>query len=469
MCMRQSVLSRFAVAPTVLLACVFNQVAAQQAATRGSLALKDVTVINVGDGQLHPGQSVVIAGNRIQAVGPVQQIVIPPGARVVEAKGKYLIPGLWDMHTHMDEHVELYPRFIAHGVTGIREIAQRFRNGIDSFRVWQREILAGTRVGPRVAGPSADLTDNSLGGRIRIKTPDDAVRILDSLKAAGVTFVKYHDSYGDPSLYFAILREARRVGLPLIGHTPLKVSEAEATDSGQRSIEHIIENHTCWPVWKIRTQDSVTTAAARERCAEMARSYIRNGTWFTPTIVIAVYVDQEFLVGRQVEIDDDIQGFIGMMRSHGVTRFLAGTDANTQGKYRKAGLQPGISLLQELWFLAESGLTPLEALQAATLHPAQFFEATDSLGTVVPGKLADLVLLDGNPLADIRNVMRIRSVVANGRYFDRAALDALDPEGMAQIAALTASPLNAKASTNPIRGVPFRDPVVSVSPVGTVE
>lgn len=412
-----------------------SQLSAQQTST--ALALTGVTVVDVTDGRLLPNQTVVVAGTRIRAVGPAGQVTVPAGAQLVDARGKFLIPGLWDMHAHTElpEDPDVarqdslyrmyYPLYIAHGITGIREMAQRFPSGADSFRVWQRAVQAGTRVGPRAIGPSADLTT---GSGIDLQTPENARRIIDSLKAAGDAFAKFHGTPDDPAIFFALLSEARRVGLPIAGHLPTSVSPVEAADSGIRSIEHIDETRECMLDANVASWDSVgsvdtTTAAAA--CAAVAKALVRSGTWLTPTLF-------PHYMGVNQRTPTAAWSVRALRRS-GVRRFLAGTDCG-QAVFLSWGgggaLCPhGSSLLVEVVLLVGAGLTPLEALQAATLHPAQAVEATDSLGTAAVGKLADLVLLDGNPLADIRNLLRLRAVVANGRYFDRAALDALDPAG----------------------------------------
>jgi imidazolonepropionase-like amidohydrolase len=398
------------------------------------LAFKDVTVIDVTDGRLLPAQTVVVAENRVQAVGPTGKVRVPKDAQVVDAQGKYMVPGFWDMHAHTEqvpaeaaiqvaEYRKAYPLYVANGVTGIREMAQRFPGGADSFRVWQREVMDGKRIGPRAVGPSADLTY-----KVKIGTPDDARRVIDSLKAAGDAFVKYHDSHGNRDLFFAVLREARRAGLPVVGHVPRAVKVAEALDSGMRSVEHINEHHDCAPV-------PVDSADVEEKCGAMARAYIRNGAWLVPTFAIFYYW------GASEEAVEDSRMFMHQMYRLGIRRFLAGTDCEPHFLKKRLGLDKichrGFSVLQEVIALKDAGLTPLEALQSATLHPAQFFEATDSLGTIAPGKLADLVLLDADPLVNIRNILKIRAVIANGRYFDRSTLDAMDPRGI-KLAALYA-------------------------------
>jgi imidazolonepropionase-like amidohydrolase len=382
------------------------------------LALRDVTVIDVTDGKLVPGQTVLVSGSHIQTIGPTATVTVPDSALVISAEGKFLIPGMWDMHVHIDERVGWYPLLIANGITGVREMAQRFRHGTDSFRVWQREVMDGKRIGPRSYGPSADLT-NANG--IELKTADDARRVIDSLKAAGIVFLKYHDDNGDPDLFFAIAREARRAGLPLVGHLTELASDVEASDSGMRSVEHAQESHQCgqsFPGWP----EAPGTPFAKKRCGPVAQAFIRNGTWLTPTLVVFYYQDEGHT--------QDAQKFLQTMHSLGVRRILAGSDASQNGNILGVQLDPGFSLLQEIVLLVGGGLTPLEAVQSATLNPAKLIGGTDSLGTVAEGKLADLVLLDDNPVADIRNILKVRAVVANGRYFDRPTLDAMDPEGV---------------------------------------
>ena len=371
-------------------------------AAPAALVLRGMTVVDVTTGHRLPAQTIVIAGTHVRAVGAERAIRVPSGARVIDARGKYLIPGLWDMHAHVEDfQSRWYPIFIANGVTGLRELAQRFPFGADSFRVWQRAVAAGTRVGPRVVGPSADIQ-----AQLQVHTVDEARHVIDSLKAAGDAFLKLHDEFMRPALFFAIAAEARRVGLPFVGHVPQGVTVTEAVDSGQRSIEHVNENKGCLenPEFLL---DTFPEPFTERRCAPAAAAYVRNGAWMVPTLVT--------YYGGYI---GDAQQFVRMMHRMGV-QVLAGTDVGLPW------LLPGFSLHEELELLVGAGLTPLEALQTATLNPAKFFHATDSLGTIAPGKLADLVLLTADPLADIRNTVRIAGVVANGRYFDRAALDTL--------------------------------------------
>lgn len=417
-----------------------------------ALAFRGVTVIDVTTGRRLRHQTVVVVGPRIQAIGPAQTAVVPKGAHVVDARGKYLLPGFWDMHVHAETgdggevgtevavqdsfHRWLYPRYIANGITGIREMAQRWgawkdggNEASDSFRAWQREIAAGTLVGPRGIGPSTDVDSERSESFLTVgRIPS----IMDSLKAAGDAFVKYHSNVWDREIFFALLREGRRVGLPVVGHVTRTVTNVEAADSGMRGIEHF-EHHQCWP-WPQPLPDSVALETA---CRPVVQAYIRNGTWLTPTLSAdwslepahAANPFSDTLAEATQAIHyrwADRLRFWRMMHRLGVRTFLAGTDWGSHIAKFHDRFRPGLSARDELVFLVEVGLTPLEAVQAGTLNPALFLRATDSLGTIAAGKLADLVLLDADPLADITNVLKLWGVVANGRYFDHATLVQMD-------------------------------------------
>ena len=448
------------------------------------LVFDHVTVIDVEHGRAIPEQRVVIVGHRITTTGPAQQVTLPKQARVIDATGKYVIPGFWDMHVHAETgsrdagtqgafHRRLYERFIANGVTGIREMAQRWGGGrgtvgsraaTDSFRVWQRAIQTGTMIGPRGVGPSADVTLTQPFVRA-FDNPDDttfgvtdAIRVIDSLKAAGDAFVKFHGHPDRRDIFFAFLRESRRVGLPLVGHVPLHVTNAEAADSGMRSIEHSELGQCSRPPWML--PDFTTLDSA---CASTAQAYVRNGTWLTPTLAMH-WIDDAHTAQTQTRMHHnaldsslisatELWNFrlqiLRTLHRLGVHNFLVGTDwQNDMGFEHAIVFSPGLSARQEIVLLVEQlELTPLEALQAATLNPARFLQATDSLGTVAPGKLADLVLLDANPLTDIANVLQLWGVVANGQYFDHAALVRMDPDAFTPGAGMIGFPRHQARAT----------------------
>ena len=399
------------------------QLLAQQLAnTAPPLVFDGVTIVDVANGKLLPAQRVVILGNRIQTIERSGANPVPKGARVVDARGQYLIPGLWDMHFHVQGYPEvMYPLAIANGVTGVRDMNHAH---LDSLLRWRREIMVGARVGPRMVLTGGYLGDEGdFDAQIRVTTPKQARRVVDSLQAASVDFIKVRNGLSR-EVYFAAVAEARRIGIPLVGHLSTGVTVAEASDSGQRTIEHTT---------------ACRDADTDEQCAALAARLRRNGTWITPTLALGHYFAGGVAPERLRFWPDTVHGaFEGLQRGSRASDeasatqrlakairagipLLAGTDAAPLFPENTAGY----SLQEEvIWFVA-GGLSPVAALRTATLNPALYLGATDSLGTVAVGKLADLVVLAADPLADIHNITTIAAVVANGRYFDRTHLDAL--------------------------------------------
>jgi hypothetical protein len=430
---------------------------AQQSSTAAPLVFDGVTVVDVELGKNIPAQRVVILGNRIKTIGSVATVKVPSGAQVVDARGKYLIPGLWDLHTHSDHKIDLFNwLFIAYGVTGIRDAGSSVP--LDTLVLWRREILAGTRVGPPrriLSGPALDGPDKNCKRKQTDHTcvadSADARHLVDSLKSAGANMIKTYSL--SRNMYFVIAAEARRIGIPFGGHL-VNETAIEASDSGAGIIDHINTNGGLDKLCLVRR-------ASIDKCKAIADLFKRNGTWFVPTWVVtprdmrgaggsrshpivrrmdeyygkfwtdSISVIKQYRFGG-IAVDTarvlsynrniDSLGYMYVVRGAGLP-ILAGTDVATSVVDKP--LLPGLSLHAELAMYAAESMTPLEALQTATLNPAKWLHATDSLGTVAPGKLADLVLLDADPLADINNTLAIRAVVANGRYFDRAALDKL--------------------------------------------
>lgn len=413
------------------------------------LAFEHVTVIDGTDPSPRPDQTVVILGSRIVSVGPSGTARIPRGARVVDGRGKFLIPGLWDMHVHtaIAGGRELLRLYAANGVTGVRDMAGDWR----TLAAWRADIARGRLVGPRlvVSGPYLEGGDVPIP-HILTRTPEEGRAGVDSLVALGVDFVKVHGQLTRET-YFAIARRARERGIPFAGHVSRLVGASHASDSGQRSIEHLLAVPlACTAAESVALRPRFTVQGALGRCTTqpldtLYARFVRNGTWMTPTLVAAVeiaawpgravpgdtlahylpetvrrYVAGIFpmpdslpagadSVGRAVHALRAAQ--VAAMHRAGV-RILAGTDAPLRNS------PPGFGLHEELMLLVRGGLAPFEALRAATLEPARFLGMTDSAGTVAPGRLADLVLLEANPLDDIRNIRRIVAVVMNGRHYD---------------------------------------------------
>ena len=375
-----------------------------------------------------------------------------------------MIPGLWDMHVHMvfgdwfprSREVAL-PLFIANGITGVRDMGGE----LDTLLAWRRQIAAGSLLGPRmvIAGPMLDGPTPRFPSSVAITTPDDGRRAVDDLKRRGVDFIKLQSLIPRDAV-FAIAEEARKQSIPFVGHVPDAVRASEASNAGQKSFEHLIgifegsspledeflkggktsgrflasydpvraanlfallaKNHT-WQcptlVWE-RGGNLIDEADfAHDTRASYVPAYWKDVTWkrFTDEILHDNTDDlatRERFVAKELEV-------VNAMRQAGIP-FLAGTDT-APGVY----IFPGFSLHEELQRFVAAGFTPMQALQTATLNPARFLGRDKELGTVEPGKLADLVLLDANPLEDIRNTQSIAAVIVNGRYLSRAHLDKL--------------------------------------------
>lgn len=277
--------------------------------------------------------------------------------------------------------------------------------------------------------------------QICIYTPAEARSVVDSLKAAGADLIKSYEPRGE--LFFALAAEARRLGIPLTGHLSRDVPVTEALDSGQRIVDHFDGvKEDCLP-------QAQHPSASLQKCTQLAIQFRRHGAWsligplgpYPKRLTVAEIRSRQqryIPLGYQRNPSEEVTLSDGTLDFSFVERadlpLLLGSDIMFMegvwgiGSF-DAWVVPGSELHDMLAILVESGLSPLRALQAVTLNPAQFLSGTDSLGTVAAGKLADLVLLDADPLTDIYNTQRIRAVVANGRYFDRAALDTLLAQG----------------------------------------
>jgi imidazolonepropionase-like amidohydrolase len=439
-------------------------VLSNRAPAQNALFIQHVAVIDVVAGTVLPDRTVEIRGRTIAAVDSAPRIRVTRGARIVDGRGKYLIPGLWDMHVHLSfpaGAAQIFlPLMVANGVLGARDM-HSFLLPILSLK---HAVASGTQIGPRlfVAGTAVDGPNSYLPAARIVRTPEEARTAVRELKAAGVDFIKVYSSL-PKELYLAVASEAKNDGIPFVGHVPYLVMAAEASDAGQKSLEHLTEvdvgtssdeaaikaeeleamnqkhGYIPDPVRLKSTFDSAKTATLFER-------FRRNDTWQVPTLI--VFYQEIQIADTSRRGNDSLLVYIPKMlrdywRSLPVdiaTKMVAlgAVHADLVGRLNRAGVQilagsdcpnpfvyPGFSLHDELGLLVHSGLTPAEALRTATINPARFLGVTDSLGTVASGKVADLVLLDANPLTDIANTKRIRAVIQGGRLLNRGALDAM--------------------------------------------
>ncbi len=363
------------------------------------LTIANVDVVDVAGGRVVPEQSVVIREGRI-AFGE-------PEGEIVDGRGKFLMPGLWDMHVHLCWKGEAsLEELVRYGVTAVRDMGGH----LHQLDAWRAEIEAGERIGPRIwrAGPILNGASYNEYQRV-IADGDEARAAARELARAGVDFLKTHRRTSREA-YFALIDEGRKLGLDVVGHIPMEVEPAEAVASGQATIEHtetIFEG--TWDATRTEPWPQAVRRFRHEKADELFARFVENDVPLTPTLVPWALVldegDEEW-----EELFPEFVAVVGQMHEVGMT-LLAGTDI-------AADRPTGTTLHRELALLVEAGLSPAEALRAATITPARVLGVDDELGTVEDGKLADLVLLDSNPLEDISNTRRIATVIARGRVYE---------------------------------------------------
>lgn len=458
-------------------------------APSADLAIRDVTVVDVIDGTLYPTQTVLVRGNRIVAVGSTEDVEIPDDAEVVEGTGGYLVPGLWDTHVHSATNVSWhFPLYLAHGVTSVRNMHTTVDEPLDLVLSIKQQVDTGAVLGPRFLANGGVLDGDPpiWPGSVVVRNADEAHAAVDRLADGGADFIKVYDRL-TPEAYFAILERAKQRGIAVDGHVPFLIRPEDAATAGQRTFEHTtginlgcaagadalrndyvrylerVANLPPYPdqlVQYLQLARRAVDARDTDLCRQAARNFREAGVISVPTLVANADPDAQGFVAdstrmsllprslgaewRAMAEGPDLIGEIfegadseaavknvRLLHEEGVV-ILAGTDVGNPF------LLPGLSLLDELERLSEAGLSSLEVLQSATILPAQTFGLADSLGTVESAALADMVLLDANPLENIANIRRIRAVVTDGRLLRRADLDRM----LAEIKALHSSQQN---------------------------
>lgn len=397
-------------------------------------AITDVTVIDVVTGAKRTGVTVLTEGDRITSIGP--KVPISRETTRLSGKGKFLIPGLWDMHSHhQGTGAESLDLFVAKGVVGTRDMG----GDADFILPLRQRVQSGSLFGPEIvaAGPIVDDAPADFPYRIRVRNAREALKAVHELKRLGVDFIKVHD-HTPRDVFFAVAAEAPKVGLSFAGHVPSAVTVAEAADAGMRSIEHL-SNYNVFG--ECMTGEEYVAVECRSLFGKLAAKAV----WQTPTMAFFQTIPDVFsgaplahseyasdslleLTRRNVELSQvpaktldklRLAGKISLRAIHDLrlagNRFLAGCD----------GLVPGFCLHDELEWFTKAGFSPLEALQTATINPARFLGREGLQGTVEVGKRADLVLLDADPSVDIRNIIRINSVILRGRLLTKPSIDSI--------------------------------------------
>jgi hypothetical protein len=464
---------------------------------RRPLILRDVTVIDATGAPPALHMAVIVESGRIRAVVPLRELRPARGAQVVEGAGLFLIPGLWDMHVHMSSvpvsptarglqaarsnSRYFLPLFVAWGVTGVRDMS----GTLELLTAWRDSVMRGSLLGPRMLVTGAKLGSARpavTGAPYPLRTAAEVQKTVRLLRQKGADHIKVT---GLPaSLVPALADACRREGLSFVGHLPADMSLAAASRAGMRSVEHLdgalfalsereaeLLKRERDPGWwtlllrrlhlvdpdrdRLELHRALLASTSAVRAESLYALLRRNQTWQVPTLselrdlhrvresepfaaewtdyvpplrgpIVPIHWDKDPDLGGQ-EFARQLQ-VVGEMYRAGVP-LLAGTDSPGPDRI------PGFSLAEELELLVRAGLPPMAALQAATREPARFLGMADTLGTVEPGKVADLVLLDGNPLVEIRNVHRVHAVVLRGRYLSPLQLDSLRASVRSTVAA----------------------------------
>ena len=447
-----------------------------------SLAITHVTLIDATGAAPKPDTTVLIVDKAIAAIGPSKSLLIPRHTKTLDATGKFLVPGLVDMHVHLTGASEptgsrefILPLLLANGITTVRDMG----GDLDSLKTLRHEIEAGKLQAPRIffAGPYLDGDPPFFQPSLVVTNPAEAVQNVHTVISRGADFIKVQSGLSREA-YFAIADVCRREHIAFVGHVPDRVTAGEASDAGQKSIEHltgVLRACSSDEPGLIRKQFAAAAAKAtndKSRNRQLAwqfellqsysdrqagvliEKFLRNHTWQVPTLIllrndafptpesdpshdprrkyIPVHVLENWEKGAQDRdkgatpeeyslrcrlMEASLQ-IVGKMWRASVP-ILSGTDTTAPFIF------PGSSLHEELALLVQAGLTPMQALQAATKLPAEFLDKQQTQGTIEKGKIADLVLLNANPLNDIHNTEQISAVILRGKLLDRIQLDEL--------------------------------------------
>jgi len=427
-------------------------------------AIVDVTVIDVAEGVAIPGQTVVVVGARIERMGPVAEVEVPPDANILDGRGLYLMPGLVDAHVHFLDAPTFGPLMIANGITLVRDMGLPTQSALEVRDALNR----GDLLGPEMVATGAILDGYppiipliSVG----VRTPDEARVAVRQHAAAGVDMIKVYSRLTRDE-FLAILDEAKALGLKVVGHVPETVSIEDAAAAGLACSEHffgfeqVIGRLLGGPV-RSTYNGMGADAGYLLRLGEVDPQALQevfgrlrdSGLTVCPTVVTfkvsvqtAQFQSGDFpfdeyisstvletwraLWSGQTDLPDAIwQSWAKMvceLNEAGVP-LMAGTDLSVPG------VIPGFSLHDELAIWQDAGIPAADVLRSATLVPAQFMGLGDRLGSLAEGKTASVVLLRANPLDDVRNAREIEGVFLRGRYFDRDALDRMLEETRALV------------------------------------
>lgn len=378
-------------------------------------------------------QTVLVRAGRIAAIGPVAETPVPEGAQVIDGTGRYLMPGLADMHVHMFDPDEMI-LYLANGITTVRNL-----HGTPTHLRWRDSLSTEAMLGPRLftSGPIIDGDPPTRGTNKVIRTPAEAAQIVRAQKQAGYDYIKIYDNV-PRDLYEVLLATARQQDIPVVGHLPTPVGLTGLLEAKhQKAIEHVEELLPFFDDGRDTTNATAT-----------ARALARQGVWLGPTIAVlmwpfrqaepAIYElpERRYMRPETMEawrwatspttlppgasrVRERRWQFALLFTKHfheAGGQLLAGSDAPIPT------MIPGFSLIHELRAFVEAGLSPYEALATATRNPARFVGQPEAFGTLTAGASADLVLLKANPLEDVNHTQQRIGVMVRGRWLPEAFL-----------------------------------------------
>jgi imidazolonepropionase-like amidohydrolase len=412
----------------------------------GPVAFVDVTVVPMDRERVLERQTVVVRGGLIQALGPLGAVAIPDDALVIDGRDRYLMPGLVDMHVHVEDPNELL-LFAANGVTTVRNMwgnqgLKRLLGLPDQLELRER-IGRGELIGPTIytSGPILEGPPATVPFMTILRSPADAERAVARQAERGYDFIKVYDNL-TPDVYAAVVAASRRHGLPVAGHVPVRVGLESVLESEQRTIEHL---------GGYLDPDAAELLVDRDSLADAARRTAAAGVWNVPTFVLWLkrlpseadltrpelrYVSPRMQriwrtfarqMGASIRYAGDdytermralMLEVTGELHAAGAG-LLLGTDTDN------AYVIPGFSVHEELALLVEAGLTPFEALRSGTANAAEALGRSGEFGLVAVGARADLLLLEGDPLKDVAHAERRVGVMLQGRWYAEADLQRL--------------------------------------------
>jgi imidazolonepropionase-like amidohydrolase len=462
------------------LVCGFLSAAnGQSSAKKYSLVITNANIVDVGTGKVLMGRLLAISGDTIKAVDEASAISRYKADRVVDVAGKYVMPGLWDMHIHLrggDSTIEgnkaMLPLFLSYGVTTVRECGGDITPSVMS---WRDQTARGQLVGPRIftAGPKLDGPKGVWAGSIAVETPAQVTAALDSLQKIHVDFVKIYDSKISGDAYLEIVRQAKKRGMRVTGHMPFTVELKEAASLGMDGSEHLYyvfkacsskedsitavirqREHTDKPIGLFAALPSLYATFDNARADSLFAYLGARHFSITPTLYISHtlssirttdhskdsllrYIDPKIIAtyqGRvrgqmrqsdeQAKFTADYQArcasLVPRLFAAGVN-IVAGSDCGASNSY----VYPGESIHEEIKALVAAGLKPAQALQASVVNGPKFFGVAGFFGSLGVGRCSDLIVLGSNPLEDIGAIDGVESVVSHGKWYSRAELNGM--------------------------------------------